>query len=117
MRFRFVPGLLLLLAIPAASQATVGPPIKMQLAGAPRAAVAGQLYTGTLVVSSRVATDVSSLQLETMAWRDLVIRTPLPARIDARGSMHIDFEAVAADADAPLVFRAQVGGRALRQSF
>lgn len=111
-------GLSVLVMLAAATaEATVrGNPVKIRLVGEPRAAAAGQVYTGALEIVAAKDVQVTNLRLEGERWRGRLTDAATSLGLTASEKRVFRFEATPEDPEKPLVVAYELDGRPMRRS-
>lgn len=95
---------------PGPVHADVRPAIEFQIAGPARAARAGRVFSGTLVVSAHQSVSLDSLRLAGEGWRIVRFRAPRARMLSPGTPLRIAFRAIPSDPQRPLVILARVNG-------
>ncbi len=87
----------LLLCFAATARADRKPPVKVELLGEPRAAVAGEAFAGRLRITSGKAAELTEFRLEGEGWRQLRLDVPAIASLAKGEELVVDFTALPTD--------------------
>lgn len=91
--------------------ATLGPPVKVKLLGAPVAAEAGKTWTGQLEITTALPVQLTNFRVEGAGWTRVRTDAPAVAEMQKAGTLLVDVTATAADPAQPLTFAFDVDGR------
>lgn len=89
----------------ALARADVRPPVGVELVGPPRAARAGEPFTGQLRIASARPAALADLRLAGAGWRQVDLRAPANPTVDKGAGLVVDFTATPTDPSEWLVLR------------
>jgi len=99
------------------ASARVGPPVEVELLGPPRAAKAGEVFSGELLVESGEDAVLEHCRLAGEGWRQERLDVAAAIRLPKDGSLVIGFSVEPRDPNEPLVFKFDWNGVAVERSY
>jgi len=92
------------------ASATLGPPVRVKLLGAPAPAEAGKVWNGRLEITVGAPVELTSFRLEGSDWTRAQLDAPAIASMQKSATMIVGVTALPADPTQPLTFTFDVDG-------
>lgn len=99
-----------------AAFATLGPPVKVKLLGAPAAAEAGKVWSGRIEITVAAPVELTNFRLEGNDWSRARLDAPASAPMQKSGALIVSLSAQPVDPDQPLTFAFDVDGRTITKT-
>jgi hypothetical protein len=99
----------------AAAMADIGPPVTIKLSSELKPAVAGQEYTGRLMITTHAPVTMDNFRIEGRSWKQGKVQQLDIQNAEKSAAHEITFSAVPDDPDRPLIILFDVAGQTVRK--